>query len=896
MKRGAAILFAAVCGIASGCRVSPPPRAMVAPTGIEVAAARSLDAILPRPQLPTTQPSTRPAPPLDAIELFARARAQLNQDQPFNAIAALEAAIALDPHSSELHYAMGQAQLTTNVAPERAIAAFTRAGELNPQNILPWMQLGRLATQRNLPHDAVKWFRLAMLTPDYAESVDDACLVDFGLGRALLAAGYPQAAADRFRLLLARLHSLGEAYYGTRELYQLLSRPEVIYEPLGDALAAKGENGAAADAYTEAAASSPASFELISKQVRALVRAERLDEAREAAARAVSRFRASDAAVTLLRESLPSGTERALIQQLSKLRDEKPEDLALSFALADALARNDRRAEAQAVLQAATERAGYEISTVRRFYDLHVQAGQLKDAARVLIVAASRRPQSLNECNAMMGQLLRLGRKNHLTLRDLQAIEVEPAAEAAKLYWVSRVADTWARDELARIALERAVRAGKPFAPAYRLLLGRYWARQDWDQQAKSQQSETLAILAEAQGSAALAAEVRGHAAAARKDLAAAAAHFEAALKLDPSQPDLQTAYAVVQIQRGYPVEGEQLLWEVTRTSPHFEASYSTLIRHYLDRGAVQSALRALGAWRQADPSNIDARLIESNIFMHSRRADLAEKSLLELFRDNSDNDQVLLAIQSLYAQSNRLGEFVTLLESDRATNPENRTVAERLVDLYAAQRRPAQARRVLEDLRASAHGDTDLLYYLSHQYMRIGDKKTACEVLEEVLRLEPRHTSASNDLGYFLADDGRELARAEKLVRQALADEPDNQAFLDSVAWVLYKRGKFAEAVQLLARAVAASIDPDPVVLDHYGDAAYRLGDKALALEQWRRAAQRLRQIGPARPDLRALGLQLVVKIQALGTGTPVSVAPIAEEPQTMPATLPATQAAGAL
>ena len=71
---------------------------------------------------------------------------------------------------------------------------------------------------------------------------------------------------------------------------------------------------------------------------------------------------------------------------------------------------------------------------------------------------------------------------------------------------------------------------------------------------------------------------------------------------------------------------------------------------------------------------------------------------------------------------------------------------------------------------------------------------------------MDPRHAAASNDLGYTWADEGKNLDGAERLVRVAVDAEPDNQSFLDSLGWVLYKRSKFSEAQTYFEAGSAAT------------------------------------------------------------------------------------------
>jgi tetratricopeptide (TPR) repeat protein len=231
-----------------------------------------------------------------------------------------------------------------------------------------------------------------------------------------------------------------------------------------------------------------------------------------------------------------------------------------------------------------------------------------------------------------------------------------------------------------------------------------------------------------------------------------------------------------------------------------------------------------------------------------------------------------------LYLQTGRLDEFIAKLEEQRVKNPENREAVERLVRIYKEQKRLPEASRVLDATRTAVSGDADLLYYVSHLYQSIDENKTAEEILQEVVRLDPAHAGAANDLGYTWADAGKNLKEAESLVRNAIQEEPDNESFLDSLGWVLYKRGKFAEARKFLDQSLHDAIHPDPVVLDHLGDVLYRLNQRTQAAKLWQQAAERMAEMASTREDLQKLKLQLIQKLEQVKGSGPVNVAPIAE------------------
>src|SRR5204863_8465629 len=114
-----------------------------------------------------------------------------------------------------------------------------------------------------------------------------------------------------------------------------------------------------------------------------------------------------------------------------------------------------------------------------------------------------------------------------------------------------------------------------------------------------------------------------------------------------------------------------------------------------------------------------------------------------------------------------------------------------------------------------------------SRLYMRMGVTEATERVFEHVVSIEPAHAVACNDLGYCWAEQGKNLLRAESLIRPAVEKEPDNQSYLDSLGWVLYKRGRFDQARAALEDAIGSSSLPDPVSLDHLADTLYRLNRK---------------------------------------------------------------------
>lgn len=130
---------------------------------------------------------------------------------------------------------------------------------------------------------------------------------------------------------------------------------------------------------------------------------------------------------------------------------------------------------------------------------------------------------------------------------------------------------------------------------------------------------------------------------------------------------------------------------------------------------------------------------------------------------------------------------------------------------------------------------------YPSVQYARAtvlelgGKTSDALAQLERTLAGRPEDPELLNALGFTMADHKLKLSRAEDLIRAALAISPDNPAIQDSLGWVLYRRGKRAQALPVLARAWENSGDSE--IAAHYGEVLWKSGEEGKARYIWQQA-----------------------------------------------------------
>jgi tetratricopeptide (TPR) repeat protein len=120
----------------------------------------------------------------------------------------------------------------------------------------------------------------------------------------------------------------------------------------------------------------------------------------------------------------------------------------------------------------------------------------------------------------------------------------------------------------------------------------------------------------------------------------------------------------------------------------------------------------------------------------------------------------------------------------------------------------------------------------------RTGKQDAAIRDLRALLAERPGDSHIQNALGYTLADRNKNLDEARQLLTAALAQSPDSAAVLDSMGWLLFREGKYPEALAHLQRAAESGADPEIDL--HIGEVQWAMGDQAAARKTWADALEK--------------------------------------------------------
>ncbi|MHB0971374.1 MAG: tetratricopeptide repeat protein [Thermoanaerobaculia bacterium] len=264
-------------------------------------------------------------------------------------------------------------------------------------------------------------------------------------------------------------------------------------------------------------------------------------------------------------------------------------------------------------------------------------------------------------------------------------------------------------------------------------------------------------------------------------------------------------------------------------------------IEHF--RGNYDVALeRALAVLQKALQLNTQAMNIALDVYR--RKKDYASASaLVEKAIREFGTDPYLGARQvEFLVRAEKLKEAESIAAAQVKSG---RRGALAIAEAYMQLEKYDRGIAILEKLRAETPDDIDILFQLGASLERADRVPEAEKVFLSILDRQARHSPTQNYLGYMWADRNVNLDRAATMLIDAVAQEPRNGAYVDSLGWVYFRMGKLDLAEKYLTQA-AEILPRDATVQEHLGDLFARKGHWKLAAEKYRVALD----LGPDETD----------------------------------------------
>lgn len=325
----------------------------------------------------------------------------------------------------------------------------------------------------------------------------------------------------------------------------------------------------------------------------------------------------------------------------------------------------------------------------------------------------------------------------------------------------------------------------------------------------------------------------------ARKDLPAAEAKLLRLIEAHPEDPSTHIALGDFLVAAGKTARAEEIFREMIRHHPNTIAGYLRLARLQHAQNRTAEAVHTLEVGYAANPSanEILAELVRLQTLAKNHPHAIA---LLKARLASVPFDPVAWSLAGFVNAD--LGQFAEAEDALRmaiAIQPLWSAAHANLARLFLAQGKQGDAIRRLEEGIAADPKNPALHLTLAQIHQQRRDWPAAIGAYERALESIPDLWIAANNLAFILAETGAsgvELDRAQALAERALEGRPNDPAFLDTLGWVCYKKGKLAQARVLIEQAVKAAPE-EPILNYHLAAVLARLGKRVEAVERLNQA-----------------------------------------------------------
>jgi len=315
---------------------------------------------------------------------------------------------------------------------------------------------------------------------------------------------------------------------------------------------------------------------------------------------------------------------------------------------------------------------------------------------------------------------------------------------------------------------------------------------------------------------------------------------------LHPAEPMLRLKLADGFNLLGNTSRAAELYLDLLKKLPEIpvvrERVHAKLAEIYLHRSDHKAAAEQLQAILKEDPSNPQIYYYLGSIAFEDKHPEEAVDHFRKAIILNPNFEPAYYEMASALISLNRTGEALAALEQAGQKFPQNfvreylLAIAFRQEKAYPEALQHFTAAEVIARATDPKRLTDTFFFQIGATHERKGDLGQAEKYFRQSLELSPDNAEVLNYLGYMWAEHATNLVTAREMIEKALKSDPENEAYLDSMAWVLFQMKQPQEALPYVEKSVKLSEQPDAVLLDH-------LGDIQAALEHWEQACDAWRK-----------------------------------------------------
>ncbi|MCK5360595.1 MAG: tetratricopeptide repeat protein, partial [Gammaproteobacteria bacterium] len=333
--------------------------------------------------------------------------------------------------------------------------------------------------------------------------------------------------------------------------------------------------------------------------------------------------------------------------------------------------------------------------------------------------------------------------------------------------------------------------------------------------------------------------------------VASALKHYDVAntainrtLALDPDNANAAVFKFSLLLLQEMDKDAEEFALHFLKKHPKSIDLRTTLARYYLENTRLKSAEKQYLIIHRQDRTSIIAPMALALIRMDSKDYDAASQYLEKVLELQSDNDLARVYLGDIATLQERLDDAIqwyrsvtdkdqlfssrlrlidvvmkrdgidAALREMEALHPETASQQIDLIllenELLSKSGRTKEALELINKALEDSPDDLDLLYARGMIAASVNDVAGLEKDMLRILELKPGHVQALNAYGFTLADLTNRYKEAYSLISAALKQRPGDPYILDSMGWVEFRLGNYADAETYLRRALELRNDPE--------------------------------------------------------------------------------------
>ncbi len=310
-----------------------------------------------------------------------------------------------------------------------------------------------------------------------------------------------------------------------------------------------------------------------------------------------------------------------------------------------------------------------------------------------------------------------------------------------------------------------------------------------------------------------------------------------------PKQPILLENLARAYRGNGIHDKAALVMESLLKLLPNNPAVLLETARGHALAGKMDQAKIHLDALIKKFPKNWQGHQLRAAIAMDQDEYSLAVKHYREAIKIRPRLEQVYYDLISALLSDDKPDDAAEELQKAKDRFQPNFQQAYFKAMIHLQKDEFAEAHKhLLEAEEVAKKSDPDrlthfLYFQLGSTAERAAKYKDAEKYFRKSIAIKPDYATALNYLGYMWADRNENLIEAKKFIGLALKEQPENPAFLDSMAWVFFREGDHKEALRWQLKALKHAKEDDPEIFLHLGEIYHALNNNAKAREYLNKA-----------------------------------------------------------